>query len=100
MVHTFNPSTWEAEAQISVQGQTGLQSEFQDSQGFKKESRFKKIKWEQLYKVVYIIDSFVISFLLLLFGWFLVFQDRISLCSLDFPRTCSVDQVGLKPTEI
>ena len=32
MVHTFNPSTWEAEADGSlwVQGQPGLQSEFQD----------------------------------------------------------------------
>ena len=29
VVHAFNPSTWEAEV-----GQRGLQSEFQDSQGY------------------------------------------------------------------
>ena len=35
MVYTFNPSTWEAEAGRSlwVQGQPGLQSEFQYSWG-------------------------------------------------------------------
>jgi hypothetical protein len=37
VVHAFNPSTWEAEAggfQVQVQGQPGLQSEFQDSHGY------------------------------------------------------------------
>ena len=36
MAHSFNPSTKEAEAGRSlwVQGQPGLQSEFQDSQGY------------------------------------------------------------------
>jgi hypothetical protein len=34
VVHTFNPSTWEAEAgrSLEVQDQSGLESEFQDSQ--------------------------------------------------------------------
>jgi hypothetical protein len=33
VAHAFNPNTWEAEAGRSgVQGQPGLQSEFQDSQ--------------------------------------------------------------------
>ena len=34
VVHAFNPSTWEAETGgfQGVQGQPGLQSEFQDSQ--------------------------------------------------------------------
>jgi hypothetical protein len=32
VAHAFNPPTWEAEAG-RVQGQPGLQSEFQDSQG-------------------------------------------------------------------
>ena len=31
---------------------------------------------------------------------FLGFQDRVSLCSFDCPGTHSVDQVGLKLTEI
>jgi hypothetical protein len=31
VAHTFNPSTWEAEA---VSGQPGLQSEFQNSQDY------------------------------------------------------------------
>jgi hypothetical protein len=30
----FNPSTWEAEAGESLKGQPGLQSEFQDNQGY------------------------------------------------------------------
>jgi hypothetical protein len=35
VVHTFNPSTWEQrQADFSVRGQPGLQSEFQDSQGY------------------------------------------------------------------
>jgi hypothetical protein len=35
VAHTFNPSTWEAEAGgFLVQVQPGLQSEFQDSQGY------------------------------------------------------------------
>jgi hypothetical protein len=32
VVHTFNPSTWEAEAGGFLS--SGLQSEFQDSQGY------------------------------------------------------------------
>jgi hypothetical protein len=34
VVHTFTPSTWEAEAgeSLRVQGQPGLQSEFQNNQ--------------------------------------------------------------------
>ena len=36
MVYAFNPSTQDAEAGgfLCVQGQSGLQSEFQDSQGY------------------------------------------------------------------
>jgi hypothetical protein len=36
VVITFNPSTWEEEAggSLEVQGQPGLQREFQDSQGY------------------------------------------------------------------
>jgi hypothetical protein len=52
MVHAFNPSTWEAEAGgFWVWGQPGLQSEFQDSQGYtvkpcpeKKQKKRKKEK--------------------------------------------------------
>jgi hypothetical protein len=33
MAHTFNPNTWEAEVG-RFRGQPGLQSEFQDSQGY------------------------------------------------------------------
>jgi hypothetical protein len=32
MIYTFNPSTWEAD--VWVRGQPGLQSQFQDSQGY------------------------------------------------------------------
>jgi hypothetical protein len=35
VVHAFNPSTWEAEAgRFLSRGYPGLQSEFQDSQGY------------------------------------------------------------------
>jgi hypothetical protein len=36
VAHAFNPSTWEAEAGgfLSSRDQPGLQSEFQDSQGY------------------------------------------------------------------
>jgi hypothetical protein len=42
VVHVFNPSTWEAEA--GVGGQPGLQSEFQDSQGYTEKPCLKKPK--------------------------------------------------------
>jgi hypothetical protein len=36
VAHAFDPSTWEArQADFWVQGQPGLQSEFQDSQGYR-----------------------------------------------------------------
>jgi hypothetical protein len=45
VAHTFNPSTWEAEAgDFWVQGQPGLQSEFQDSQGYTEKPYLEKQK--------------------------------------------------------
>ena len=45
VVHTFNPSTWKAEAEdFWVQGQPGLQSEFQDSQGYTEKPCLEKPK--------------------------------------------------------
>jgi hypothetical protein len=41
VAHTFNPSTWEAEAG-GFQGQPGLQSEFQDSQSYAKKPCLEK----------------------------------------------------------
>jgi hypothetical protein len=43
VAHTFNPSTWEAEAGRFLQ-QPGLQSEFQDSQGYTVKPCPKKTK--------------------------------------------------------
>ena len=40
MAHAFNPSTWEAEAGGFLS--SGLQSEFQDSQGYTEKSYLKK----------------------------------------------------------
>jgi hypothetical protein len=34
VAHAFNPSTWEAEAGRFLSSKPGLQSEFQDSQGY------------------------------------------------------------------
>jgi hypothetical protein len=44
MAHAFNPSTWNAKAggSLRVRGQPGLQSEFQDSQGYIEKSCLKK----------------------------------------------------------
>jgi hypothetical protein len=48
VVHTFNPSTWEAEAGgFLVQGQSGLQSEFQDSQGYTEKHCLEKTTAKQ-----------------------------------------------------
>ena len=46
VVHTFNHSTWKAEADgsLGTQGQPGLQRELQDSQGNTEKPCFKKIK--------------------------------------------------------
>jgi hypothetical protein len=46
VVHGFNPSAWEAEAGgfLSSRGQPGLQSEFQDSQGYTEKPCLKKQK--------------------------------------------------------
>jgi hypothetical protein len=45
VAHTFNPSTWEAEAGgFFVRGQPGLQSEFQDSQGYTEKPCLEKEK--------------------------------------------------------
>ena len=44
VAHTFNPSSWEAEAggSLSVRGQSGLQSEFKDSQCYYTEKPISK----------------------------------------------------------
>jgi hypothetical protein len=44
-MHAFNPNTWEAEAGrfLSFRQPGGLQSEFQDSQGYTEKPCFKKI---------------------------------------------------------
>ena len=42
VAHAFNPSTWEAD--FRVQGQPGLQSVFQDSQGYTEKPCLKKPK--------------------------------------------------------
>ena len=48
MAHAFNPRTWEAEAgrfmSSRPQGQPGLQSEFQDSQGYTEKLCLEKTK--------------------------------------------------------
>jgi hypothetical protein len=47
VVHAFNPSTWEAEAGgfLSLKpAWSGLQSEFQDSQGYTEKSCLEKTK--------------------------------------------------------
>jgi hypothetical protein len=47
--HIFNPSTWETEAGFWARGQPGLQSEFQDSQGYtEKPCHEKKQKHKNL----------------------------------------------------
>jgi hypothetical protein len=51
MVRAFNPSTWEAEAGRFLRpGQYGLQSEFQDSQGYTEKPCLEKTKQQQQQK--------------------------------------------------
>jgi hypothetical protein len=69
VVHAFNPSTREAEAaDFWVWGQTGLQSEFQDTQGYiekhclkkqkTKKPKKKKNEKEMLNVPLFLISSF------------------------------------------
>jgi hypothetical protein len=44
VVHTYNPSTWEAEVESWVRGQPGLHSVFQTSLGYIKKPCTKKQK--------------------------------------------------------
>jgi hypothetical protein len=55
VAHTFNPSTWrQRRVDFWVQGQPGLQSEFQDSQGYtekpclKNKNKYIYIKWASI----------------------------------------------------
>jgi len=60
---------------------------------------FLKITLFLLYLLFYFECYFYsMCFVLLyfVFFFFVFFWDRVSLCSLDYPRTCSVDQAGLK----
>jgi hypothetical protein len=50
VVHAFNPSTWEAEAgRLLSSGQPGIQSEFQNSQGYTEKPCLKKKKKEKIH---------------------------------------------------
>jgi hypothetical protein len=51
--HAFNPSTWEAEVgrSLCVRGQPGLQSEFQDSQGYTMKPCLKKTNKTQKWMI-------------------------------------------------
>jgi hypothetical protein len=52
VVHTYNPSTWEAEASGFLNlSQPGLQSEFQDNQGYTEKPCLKKQKQNKTKKV-------------------------------------------------
>jgi hypothetical protein len=44
VAHTFNPSTWKAEAGRFLSSRPGLQSEFQDSQDYTEKPSLKKTK--------------------------------------------------------
>ena len=52
VAQAFNPSTQEAEVRVSlrVQGQSGLQSEFKDSQGYTEKPCLKKERNKQTNK--------------------------------------------------
>ena len=54
MVHAFNPSTREAKADGSlwVQGQPGLQSKFQDNQGYKEKICLEKQQPQLVWEII------------------------------------------------
>jgi hypothetical protein len=57
MAHTFNPSTWEAEAggSLWVWGQPGLQSKFQDSQGYNSKTNTDMVKYTITYFIEWVV---------------------------------------------
>jgi hypothetical protein len=56
VAHAFNLSTWEAEAgRFLSQGQPGLQSELQDSQGYTEKPCLKKTKKKKKKKKKYAV---------------------------------------------
>jgi hypothetical protein len=65
VAHAFNPSTCEAEAG-RFQGQPGLQSEFQDSQGYTEKSclekQTNKQKVTKVYHLLLMVDGYQIKF--------------------------------------
>jgi hypothetical protein len=92
------------QADFWVWGQPGLQSEFQDSQGHTEKPCLEK-KECLVVNIRHFLPPYSLSilFLLLLLVLLLIFLslDRVSLCNrLGCSGTHSVDQVGLKPTEI
>jgi hypothetical protein len=110
VAHTFNPSTWEAEASgFWVWGQPGLQSEFQDSQGYTEKPCLENLKREKkMYPswMCWCLPTLTIAYkaeagVSLSMGvrntfFSFSFRDRVSLYSPGCPGTHFVDQAGLK----
>ena len=76
VVYVFNPSTWEADAGVSlfVQSQPGLQSKFQNSQGYtekpcpeKQNKTNKKEKKKELFSFLFKVFSMFTHVLLYFF---------------------------------
>jgi hypothetical protein len=63
VAHAFNLSTWEAEAGgfLSLRPGPGLQSEFQDSQGYTEKPCLKKQKQKQTNKKVVSAIIFIVN---------------------------------------
>jgi hypothetical protein len=60
VAHTFNPSTWrQRQVDFWVQGQPGLQSEFQDSQGYTEKPCLGKSKIKIIIIVIIIISKLI-----------------------------------------
>jgi hypothetical protein len=75
VAHPFNPSTWEAEADFWVQGQPGLQSEFQDSQGYTEKPCLEKPKKKKkdllMFELFTVAIQMVVSLHVVVGNWIL-----------------------------
>jgi hypothetical protein len=98
VAHAFNPSTWEAGAgEFLSLRQPGLQSEFQDSQGYTEKPCLEKPKKKKKKKrktVVLQYNSHIIQFIQLKHSMGVHRAVQIFQCILDSPKRDSRGQQG------
>jgi hypothetical protein len=98
--HTFNPSTWEAETVgcLWTQGQPGLQSEVQDSQGYIEKTLSRKTKTTKVLCGIYLdVCVSVCAYVWMLVPVYAWTQKRTSSDLLDHHRPIPLTQGLFQP---